>query len=99
LSAEIGRTPERCRADRDRCGPEAAPRPARISLSRATLLEEAGYTALTPGWPDDPETLEEANAHPGVFAGKSVGDIADHMEAFIRRLDRRHEWPTAAPAR
>jgi hypothetical protein len=28
----------------------------------ATVLEEAGYTALTPGWPDDPETIVEVNA-------------------------------------
>ena len=28
----------------------------------ATVFEEAGYTALTPGWPDDPETVDEANA-------------------------------------
>ncbi|MDX6532805.1 MAG: hypothetical protein QOF68_549 [Gaiellales bacterium] len=55
----------------------------------ATLFEEAGYTALTPAWPDDPETVGEANAHPEVFAGKSVGDIADHVEAFIRGLDRK----------
>ena len=39
----------------------------------ATVFEEAGYTALTPGWPDDPETVEEANAHPEVFAHKTVG--------------------------
>ena len=44
----------------------------------AQLFEEAGFVALTPGWPDDPETVEEANAHPEVFAGKSVGDVADH---------------------
>jgi non-heme chloroperoxidase len=37
----------------------------------ATVLEEAGYPALTPGWPDDPETVEDAKAHPEVFAGKS----------------------------
>jgi pimeloyl-ACP methyl ester carboxylesterase len=55
----------------------------------ATVFEEAGYTALTPGWPDDPATVEEANAHPEVFAGKSVGDVADHMEAFIRGLNRK----------
>ena len=30
----------------------------------AGVFEEAGYTALTPGWPDDPETVEEANAAP-----------------------------------
>jgi pimeloyl-ACP methyl ester carboxylesterase len=52
----------------------------------AALFEEAGYTALTPGWPDDPATVEEANAHPEVFAGKSVGDVADHFCAVIGGL-------------
>src|SRR5712692_8839659 len=46
----------------------------------AGVFEEAGYTALTPGWPDDPETVEEANAHPEVFADTSVGQVADHFE-------------------
>ena len=55
----------------------------------ATVFEEAGYTALTPGWPDDPETVEEANRHPEVFAGKSVGDVADHYSAVIGGLDRK----------
>jgi len=55
----------------------------------ATLFEEAGYVALTPGWPGDPQTVEEANAHPEVFAGKSVGDVADHLDDTIRRLDRK----------
>ncbi len=55
----------------------------------AAVFEEAGFTALTPGWPDDPETVEEANAHPEVFAGKSVGDVADHYDAVIRRLERK----------
>ena len=50
----------------------------------AELFEEAGYTAVQPGWPDDPETVEEAQAHPEVFAGKSIGDVADHFEAVIR---------------
>jgi pimeloyl-ACP methyl ester carboxylesterase len=55
----------------------------------SAFFEEAGFTALTPGWPDDPETVEEANAHPEVFAGKSVGDVADHFEHVIRGLDRK----------
>jgi non-heme chloroperoxidase len=55
----------------------------------ATAFEEAGYTALTPGWPDDPESVEEANAHPEVFAGKSVGQVADHYEAVIGRLAKK----------
>jgi non-heme chloroperoxidase len=55
----------------------------------AAFFEEAGYVALTPGWPDDPETVEEAKAHPEVFAGKGIGEIADHHEAIIRRLVRK----------
>jgi pimeloyl-ACP methyl ester carboxylesterase len=55
----------------------------------ATLFEEAGYVALTPGWPDDPETVADARAHPEVFAGKGIGEIADYEEAIIRRLDRK----------
>src|SRR4051794_33902093 len=55
----------------------------------AAVFEEAGVTALTPGWPDDPETVEEANAHPEVSAGKTVGQVADHYDAIIRGLDRK----------
>ena len=55
----------------------------------AKLFEDAGYTALTPGWPDDPETVEEAKAHPEVFAGKTVGQVADHFSEVIRKLDRK----------
>jgi non-heme chloroperoxidase len=54
-----------------------------------TLFEEAGYVALTPGWPDDPETVAEAKAHPEVFAGKSVGEVADHFEEVIRGLNKK----------
>jgi pimeloyl-ACP methyl ester carboxylesterase len=53
------------------------------------VFEEAGYTALTPGWPDDPETVEEAQAHPDVFADKTVGQVADHYEAVITRLEKK----------
>ena len=53
----------------------------------ATVFEEAGYSALSPGWPDDPETVKEAKADPGVFADKSIGDVADRIEGVIRRLD------------
>ena len=52
----------------------------------AAVFEEAGYTALTPGWPDDPETVEEANADPAVFARKTVGQVADHFDEIIRAL-------------
>jgi non-heme chloroperoxidase len=55
----------------------------------ATVFEEAGYTALTPGWPDDPDTVEEANAHPDVFAKKTVGQVADHFDEIIAKLDKK----------
>lgn len=50
------------------------------------IFEEAGYATLSPGWPDDPNTVEEANLHPETFAHKSVGDIADHFEEVISTL-------------
>jgi pimeloyl-ACP methyl ester carboxylesterase len=55
----------------------------------ATLFENAGYVAVKAGWPDDPETVAEANADPNVFAHKSIGQIADHVESLIHRLDRK----------
>ena len=55
----------------------------------ATVFEEAGYTALTPGWPDDPETVEEANANPEVFAHKTVGQVADHFADVIGKLAKK----------
>jgi non-heme chloroperoxidase len=55
----------------------------------AKLFEDNGYVALTPGWPDDPETVEEAAEHPEVFAGKSIGQVADHFETIIRGLSRK----------
>src|SRR5690242_9649903 len=55
----------------------------------AAAFEEAGYTALSPGWPDDPDTVQEANANPEVFAHKTVGQVADHFADVIGRLDRK----------
>ncbi|HXI56883.1 MAG TPA: alpha/beta hydrolase [Polyangia bacterium] len=55
----------------------------------AALFQEAGFTALTPGWPDDPETVAEANAHPEVMAHKTVGQVADHFVEIIRKLNKK----------
>jgi pimeloyl-ACP methyl ester carboxylesterase len=55
----------------------------------AAVFEEAGYTALAPGWPDDPETVQEANANPETFAGKGVGQVADHFGEVIGGLERK----------
>jgi pimeloyl-ACP methyl ester carboxylesterase len=54
-----------------------------------TVFEEAGYTTLAPDWPDDAATVEEANENPEVFAHKSVGQVADHFEDVITKLNKR----------
>jgi non-heme chloroperoxidase len=53
------------------------------------VFQESGYTTLAPAWPDDPNTVEEANEHPEVFAHKTVGQVADHVEDVIRKLDQK----------
>jgi non-heme chloroperoxidase len=54
----------------------------------AEVFRGAGYAPITPGWPDDPETVEEAKAHPEVFAGKTVGQVADHYEEVLGKLEK-----------
>ena len=54
-----------------------------------TVFEDAGYITLAPGWPDDPETVEEAKEHPEVFAHKTVGQVADHFEDVIGKLTKK----------
>jgi non-heme chloroperoxidase len=41
------------------------------------MFEEAGYSAIAAAWPDDP---------PAVFAGRGVGQAADHLDAIVRKL-------------
>jgi pimeloyl-ACP methyl ester carboxylesterase len=55
----------------------------------ADLFEDAGYAAVTPSWPDDPETVAEARAHPEVLAKKTLGQVADHTAELIGRLDKK----------
>ena len=55
----------------------------------AGVFEDAGYVAVSPGWPDDPASVEEAKNHPESFARKSIGEVADHFEDVIGRLDRK----------
>jgi non-heme chloroperoxidase len=52
----------------------------------AALFEEAGYAALTPGWPDDPETVAQARARPAVFARTTIRQVADRYAEVIGRL-------------
>src|ERR1700712_4930521 len=55
----------------------------------AGVFEEAGYPALTPVWPDDPLTVEQARANPDVFAKKTLGQVAEHTAEVIGQLQKK----------
>jgi pimeloyl-ACP methyl ester carboxylesterase len=55
----------------------------------ADLFEDAGYAAVTPSWPDDPETVAEARANPEVFARKTLGQVGDHTAEVIGGLEKK----------
>ncbi len=52
-------------------------------------FEQEGYAGVTPDWPDDPETVEEARANPDVLAKKTLKQVADHTEEVIGRLNKK----------
>jgi non-heme chloroperoxidase len=54
-----------------------------------SLFEDAGYVALTPEWPDDPETVEGARAEPEVLAKKTLKQVADHTTEVINALNEK----------
>jgi non-heme chloroperoxidase len=55
----------------------------------ADFFKQARYAPLTPDWPDDPETVDEARANPDVLAKKTLKQIADHTTQIINALDRK----------
>src|ERR1700694_5376629 len=55
----------------------------------AEVFEQAGYAPVQPGWPDDPETVEEANAHPEVFAHKTIRQVVDHYAEVVSALTKK----------
>lgn len=53
------------------------------------FFKERGYTTLAPGWPDDPETVAEANDNPEVFASKRIKQVTQHYAEAIGQLKRK----------
>ena len=51
-----------------------------------TFFEGQGFTTIAPGWPDDPETVEQAKHNPEVFAQKRIKDVTDYYGDAIRQL-------------
>jgi pimeloyl-ACP methyl ester carboxylesterase len=50
------------------------------------LFEANGYATIAPGWPDDPESVEEAKRDPEVFAHKMIAQVTDHYLEAINLL-------------
>ena len=45
--------------------------------------------SLMPGWPGDPDKVEEARNNPGPAAGKGIEDVVEHYGQVIAGLDAR----------
>jgi non-heme chloroperoxidase len=53
----------------------------------ADFFKQAGYAPLTPDWPNDPATVDQARARPEVFANVTLKQIANHTTEIIHALD------------
>jgi non-heme chloroperoxidase len=53
------------------------------------LFEANDFITIAPGWPDDPDTVQEAHEDPSVFAHKMVQGVTDHYLEAISLLDRK----------
>jgi non-heme chloroperoxidase len=53
------------------------------------FFKQAGYAPLTPDWPDDPETVDDARANPHLLAKKTLKQVADHTTEIISALRKK----------
>jgi pimeloyl-ACP methyl ester carboxylesterase len=51
------------------------------------LFSDAGYEPIAPGWPGEPDTVEEARAHPELVADIGIDDATEHFRKIIGALD------------
>ena len=49
-------------------------------------FSSAGYEASAVGWPGDPDSVEEARAHPEAIADHGIDDVVAHVAAVIAEL-------------
>ena len=53
------------------------------------LFRAEGYDPAAPGWPGDPDTVEEARQNPESVAGYGIDDVVEHYAALIETLPAR----------
>jgi pimeloyl-ACP methyl ester carboxylesterase len=49
-------------------------------------FRDEGYDPVAPGWPNEPDTVEEARAHPDLVANIGIDEVTDHMAEVIASL-------------
>src|SRR4051794_26192549 len=49
-------------------------------------FESAGYDASAPGWPGDPDSVEQARAHPDAIADHGIDEVVAHYASIIAAL-------------
>jgi pimeloyl-ACP methyl ester carboxylesterase len=50
------------------------------------LFSAAGYAPVSPGWPGDPDTVEQARANPDSIAGYGIEEVTEHYASIIGQL-------------
>jgi pimeloyl-ACP methyl ester carboxylesterase len=55
----------------------------------AEYFDQLGYAAVSPGWPDDPDSVAEANDHPEAFARKTITQVVEHYAGIVERLKKK----------
>jgi pimeloyl-ACP methyl ester carboxylesterase len=50
------------------------------------LFREQGYDPSAPGWPGDPDTVEEARLDPESIADHGIDDVVEHYATLITKL-------------
>jgi pimeloyl-ACP methyl ester carboxylesterase len=53
------------------------------------LFSGAGYAASAPGWPGEPDTVDEARGHPDPMADHGIDDVVEHYAKIIGGLPER----------
>ncbi|MFJ4714517.1 alpha/beta hydrolase [Streptomyces sp. NPDC088785] len=53
------------------------------------LFRDEGFAPSAPGWPGDPDTVEEARQNPRSVAGHGIDDVVEHYARLIAELPAR----------
>jgi pimeloyl-ACP methyl ester carboxylesterase len=51
------------------------------------VFRTAGYDPIAPGWPNEPDTVEQSRRHPELVADTTIDDATEHYATIIDALD------------